>query len=67
MSPFLPSGQVVCQQLEEGAGGCGEESDSPIVVRDVSVEHYFATDEVVPWWGFADIGKEMIRLNNTKL
>ena len=39
LSPFLPSGQVVCHQLEEGAGGCGEESDSPIVVRDGRADH----------------------------
>jgi hypothetical protein len=38
-SPYLPPGQVVCFQLEEGAGGCEEESDPPIVVRDGRADH----------------------------
>ena len=39
LPPFLPSGQAVCQQLEEVAVGCGKESDSPIVVRDGRTDH----------------------------
>ena len=31
--------RVVCYQLEEGAGGSGKESDSPIVVRDGRSDH----------------------------
>lgn len=45
----------------------GHRHDPCVLYTLLSVEHYFATDEVVPWWGFADIGKEMIRLNNAKL
>ena len=39
LPPFLPSGQAVCQQLEEVAVGCGKESDSLIVVRDGRTDH----------------------------
>ena len=39
MSPLLPFGQAVRIQLEGVAGGCGKESDPPIVVRDGRADH----------------------------
>ena len=37
--PFLSIGQAVCSQLEVDTGGCGKESDPPIVVRDGRTDH----------------------------
>ena len=65
--PFLPIGQVVCIQLEEVAGGRGEESDPPIEcarqrvnlvggspTRPVTPGRYPKVGVKAHWPGFAD-------------
>ncbi len=43
----------------------GSRYDPCVLYTLLSVEHYFATDEVVPWWRFTSLGKEMIRSDKT--
>jgi len=52
----------VYKQLEKVMG---HRHDPCVLYTLLSVEHYFATDEVVPWWEFTGVGKNMILLDDT--